>query len=86
MITPYLLYEDVAGAVKFLSKVLGFKKSGIRSQIRMALSSASVARPNSLHNSPACDPGRSQDPLGRSCRRWHYKEQSAWKYFVNPVD
>jgi PhnB protein len=28
MITPYLLYEDVAGAIKFLSKVFGFKKSG----------------------------------------------------------
>ena len=27
-ITPYLLYEDVAGAVKFLSKAFGFRKSG----------------------------------------------------------
>jgi PhnB protein len=28
MITPYLLYEDVAGAMRFLSKAFGFKKSG----------------------------------------------------------
>jgi uncharacterized glyoxalase superfamily protein PhnB len=28
MITPYLLYEDVAGAIRFLSKAFGFKKSG----------------------------------------------------------
>jgi uncharacterized glyoxalase superfamily protein PhnB len=28
MITPYLLYQDVAGAIKFLSKAFGFKKSG----------------------------------------------------------
>jgi uncharacterized glyoxalase superfamily protein PhnB len=28
MITPYLLYQDVAGAVKFLSRAFGFKKSG----------------------------------------------------------
>jgi PhnB protein len=28
MITPYLLYEDVAGAIKFLSKAFGFRKSG----------------------------------------------------------
>jgi uncharacterized glyoxalase superfamily protein PhnB len=27
-ITPYLLYEDVGGAMKFLSKAFGFKKSG----------------------------------------------------------
>jgi len=27
-ITPYLLYEDVAGALKFLSKAFGFKKYG----------------------------------------------------------
>ena len=27
-ITPYLLYEDVAGALKFLSKAFRFKKSG----------------------------------------------------------
>jgi len=27
-ITPYLLYEDVAGALKFLSKAFGLKKSG----------------------------------------------------------
>jgi PhnB protein len=27
-ITPYLLYEDVEGALKFLSKAFGFKKSG----------------------------------------------------------
>ncbi len=28
MITSYLLYEDVAGAIKFLSKAFGLKKSG----------------------------------------------------------
>jgi PhnB protein len=28
MITPYLLYEDVAGAMRFLSKAFGLKKSG----------------------------------------------------------
>jgi len=28
LITPYLLYEDVAGAMRFLSKAFGFKKSG----------------------------------------------------------
>lgn len=28
MITPYLLYEDVASAIRFLSKAFGFKKSG----------------------------------------------------------
>jgi PhnB protein len=28
MITPYLLHEDVAGAMRFLSKAFGFKKSG----------------------------------------------------------
>jgi len=28
MITPHLLYENVAGAIKFLSKAFGFKKSG----------------------------------------------------------
>jgi uncharacterized glyoxalase superfamily protein PhnB len=28
MITPYLLYQDVAGAVRFLSRAFGFKKSG----------------------------------------------------------
>lgn len=28
MITPYLLYQDVAGAIRFLSKAFGFKKSG----------------------------------------------------------
>ncbi len=28
MITPYLLYQDVAGAMRFLSKAFGFKKSG----------------------------------------------------------
>jgi uncharacterized glyoxalase superfamily protein PhnB len=28
MITPYLLYEDVARAIKFLSKAFGFKMSG----------------------------------------------------------
>lgn len=28
-ITPYLLYEDVAGAVKFLTKAFGFQKYGI---------------------------------------------------------
>src|SRR5712692_5595937 len=27
-ITPYLLYEDVAGALKFLSKAFGFRKFG----------------------------------------------------------
>ena len=27
-ITPYLLYEDVAGALKFLAKAFGLKKSG----------------------------------------------------------
>jgi PhnB protein len=27
-ITPYLLYEDVGGALKFLSKAFGFKKFG----------------------------------------------------------
>ena len=27
-ITPYLLYEDVGGAMKFLSKAFGFKKEG----------------------------------------------------------
>jgi PhnB protein len=27
-ITPYLLYEDVAGALKFLSKAFGFRKHG----------------------------------------------------------
>jgi len=27
-ITPYLLYEDVGGALKFLSKAFGFKKHG----------------------------------------------------------
>jgi uncharacterized glyoxalase superfamily protein PhnB len=27
-ITAYLLYEDVAGALKFLSKAFGFKKAG----------------------------------------------------------
>ncbi len=27
-ITPYLLYEDVAGALKFLSKAFGFKTYG----------------------------------------------------------
>ena len=27
-ITPYLLYEDVAGALKFLSKAFGFRKYG----------------------------------------------------------
>jgi uncharacterized glyoxalase superfamily protein PhnB len=27
-ITPYLLYDDVGGALKFLSKAFGFKKSG----------------------------------------------------------
>ena len=27
-ITPYLLYEDVAGALKFLTKAFGFRKSG----------------------------------------------------------
>lgn len=27
-ITPYLLYEDVAGAVKFLAKAFGFRKYG----------------------------------------------------------
>jgi uncharacterized glyoxalase superfamily protein PhnB len=27
-ITPYLFYEDVAGALKFLSKAFGFKKTG----------------------------------------------------------
>ena len=27
-ITPYLLYEDVAGAMKFLAKAFGFKKCG----------------------------------------------------------
>jgi uncharacterized glyoxalase superfamily protein PhnB len=29
-ITPYLLYEDVAGAMKFLSKAFGFRKYGAR--------------------------------------------------------
>jgi PhnB protein len=28
MITPYLLYEDVAGAMRFLSNAFGFRKSG----------------------------------------------------------
>ena len=28
MITPYLLYGDVAGAMKFLLKAFGFRKSG----------------------------------------------------------
>ena len=28
MITPYLLYEDVAGALRFLTKAFGFRKSG----------------------------------------------------------
>src|SRR6266513_2714178 len=27
-ITPYLLYEDVGGALKFLSKAFGFRKCG----------------------------------------------------------
>lgn len=27
-ITPYLLYEDVAGALKFLTKAFGFRKDG----------------------------------------------------------
>src|SRR5437762_4523966 len=27
-ITPYLLYEDVAGALKFLTKAFGFQKCG----------------------------------------------------------
>ena len=27
-ITPYLLYEDVAGALKFLAKAFGFRKYG----------------------------------------------------------
>ena len=29
-ITPYLLYEDVDGALKFLAKAFGFKKYGAR--------------------------------------------------------
>ena len=29
-ITPYLLYEDVAAALKFLSKAFGFRKYGAR--------------------------------------------------------
>lgn len=29
-ITPYLLYEDVDGALKFLAKAFGFKKSGFQ--------------------------------------------------------
>ena len=28
-ITPYLLYEDVAGALKFLTKAFGFRKHGV---------------------------------------------------------
>ena len=28
-ITPYLLYEDVAGALKFLTKAFGFRKYGV---------------------------------------------------------
>ena len=28
-ITPYLLYEDVAGALKFLTKAFGFQKYGV---------------------------------------------------------
>jgi PhnB protein len=28
VITPYLLYDDVAGAIGFLAKAFGFKKSG----------------------------------------------------------
>ena len=28
VITPYLLYEDVGGALKFLSKAFGFRKCG----------------------------------------------------------
>ena len=31
-ITPYLLYEDVAGAMKFLSKAFGFKKYGAQNR------------------------------------------------------
>ena len=27
-ITPYLFYEDLAGALKFLSKAFGFKRYG----------------------------------------------------------
>src|SRR5688572_17210142 len=27
-ITPYLLYEDVAGALRFLSRAFGFRRSG----------------------------------------------------------
>ena len=29
MITPYLLYEDVSGALKFLSMAFGFRKCGV---------------------------------------------------------
>ena len=28
-ITPYLLYDDVAGALKFLAKAFGFRKCGV---------------------------------------------------------
>ena len=29
-ITPYLLYEDVGGALKFLSKAFGFRRCGVK--------------------------------------------------------
>jgi len=29
-ITPYLLYEDVGGALKFLAKAFGFRKCGVQ--------------------------------------------------------
>ncbi len=29
-ITPYLYYEDIAGALKFLSKAFGFRKYGVQ--------------------------------------------------------
>ncbi len=32
-ITPYLLYEDVAGALKFLAKAFGFRKYGTQKRL-----------------------------------------------------
>lgn len=29
-ITPYLYYQDVAGALKFLAKAFGFRKYGVQ--------------------------------------------------------
>jgi len=82
-ITPYLLYEDVGGALKFLSKAFGFRKYG-----------AQVLGPNAKINHAAmkfgddlimmgCPPSGYRNPkrLGQATQNLYVNVEDVDKHF-----